>query len=40
MIGPNKNYEVSGYIEFSVVAWPNSIIITVLGYKKIQFKDG
>ena len=40
MVGPDNNYDVSGYLEFSIAAWPNSAIVTVLGYKKIKFKDG
>jgi len=40
MVGPDNNYTCSGYLEMSIAAWPNSAIVTVMGYKKITFKDG
>lgn len=40
IVGPNNNYEASGWIEFSIFSWPNSAIVTIMGYKVIKFRDG
>jgi len=38
--GPNNGYTMHGHQSFSVVLWPNSVVITTVGQKTTRFHDG
>eukprot|EP00356_Strombidium_inclinatum_P002296 CAMPEP_0170480892 /NCGR_PEP_ID=MMETSP0208-20121228/1550_1 /TAXON_ID=197538 /ORGANISM="Strombidium inclinatum, Strain S3" /LENGTH=119 /DNA_ID=CAMNT_0010753507 /DNA_START=1849 /DNA_END=2208 /DNA_ORIENTATION=- len=40
MEGPNNLYRFSGYSDFAIKAWINSITLDVGGVKKVAFPDG
>lgn len=35
--GPDNLYQVTGWSQYNIKAWPNSATVTTIGHKKVKF---